>query len=423
MRPILKTQTQPIDEFIIQVGSSAKKNISKKTILEANAAIKDMGLHNLDFTFAGLEGGAQLSASGREVAQRTMIAAVSQEAYQSAGMGNINFGLLGDIDDRHLKFLRDQGINVKPGASKIMYVSPEAFGIKRGISGVVAHEIGHSTSRIAGARDILTNAQIDFEKSIKDPSQSFETIHGNFKKMMTNFGLEEARAESVYFETSQKRLLKLGKTRYDINKELLDSNLEYVNPAGFKGHTDRYESLLKEKLENLGDDATKIKGPLSGKVGLPVEKLIEEISMEGRLLAAGSAMGSVSNISGEAGNAARAIVSQQVDWVREKAAEAYEPGKVQKIMDTLEGASKGVIDRGARVSISESGAAIVASQPVRKRLPLLTAGMADNLGSSTVRKSGMLAAATRASESVAAKNSIGMRIAGAAATILRRKIF
>lgn len=149
---------------------------------------------------------------------------------------------------------------------------------------------------------------------------NFDEFTESFYDYMKAHGLEEGRAEGFSLELLQRSEEARGigaKTVEDVRKLSLDDgrlDVGYFKPGAFSNYADYPGHYLKGMIDYLDpEDVAKIRGPITEKVGLTAEELLEEVLAKGRHTGTAAFYGSMRGVSGIHGEA----IAREIDEVHE----------------------------------------------------------------------------------------------------------
>lgn len=276
---------------------------------------------------------------------------------------------------------------------------------------VLLHEIGHGVSSAAGFQNNDPGSIDETKRGINEilrrrgsSSSNVEDVRSLMKNAISGYALEEVRAEQFAYENIDK-LIRHGKK----------VDLSTLGPSYLRGGD--WDSYLERIFTGLGSSAVD-----------HVASIDPEIMDVMRLHSVGTMLGGYENISGEVGEnisgkartAAVGMFNELMDS-KKLTPDSEEFLSYKKI---ARDAYEDVKEKGFRTVLSDPMVGEISNKPVRPRI-----SVAASPGNSATRTLGrqssdLIEVAADASRAVASgtSGSRALRTAGAALSILRRKI-
>ena len=437
-------QSQKIDDFVMQLGTSAKEVVSQDQLRAVNELIGSYDLSSKFFTFGNILENQRFSISGEKLGKSTVMAVIDFNAHRSEiGVGGSSAGHT-DISPSLRRLLEREGVNIGDDVTGVALFDSKLMENIDSISQTATHELGHAATTISGIRQV-PNVSRDYLNAFEMyryhsdvPLAHARDMQAKFTAILREHGLEEGRAEAFAFQNFEKKLLNIGTpvdvTRFSFNNSpILTDKMKdfrssgYFNAGGFKSYSDRHSTMLQSVYERLGDDLEYLPSPLTGKTGLTVTEMMQDTGLYARARAVGSFHGTLERMPGHAGVQAKELIARSITGMRESA-EQHFPDKAKALMSTIEEATADTMAEGRGLSIltnaeSSVKASIASSRPLLQLREAATAAEETiQTARPLIKSSGILDAAAAAAESIVKRDSIGMKIAGAATTILRRRI-
>lgn len=431
-------RTKKIDDFIVQLGSSAKEGISENQLKTINDIIGSYDLSSKFFTFGGISGSQNLTISGKELGERTVLAVINHDVLNETigGKAPFAFHLNIDLDDRFKNLLKKEGIKTEKETTNAIFFVPKFLEHINLMSETALHEIGHAASAISGAAEIdfapIYDAYEQFNRYQSQLEVSLEhadRMQVMFSKAVQTHGLEEGRAEASTFANIEKKLLDTGTPIDNITKRLNDIRPSaYLEPRAFYDYFERHSSKIQSVYEKLGDNIQNLPSLLTGKTGLTVSEMMTDMRYLTAAQAAGRFQGTLENMTGQSGKINRDRIIAHREVIKTQAAEHLSTEQVSGIMNAMQNAASDTVSQNRSLSILGDSARSVEAKIVSSRPTISlveTASHSESVMQATrqlTKTSEMLGAATRAAESVAKQDSVGLKILGAASTIFRGRL-
>jgi hypothetical protein len=364
MKPLRR---QNVDQFVIQRGRSARKSVSMERLKEVNSLISEINLEGASHQFTGIPGAK--SMPGSRMTGMTVSAVVTSDALEKAGLTSFDESPAYNIrlGKSQKKFLKKQGIKVGKHTQNVSFISPQI--IEDSISSLRTpiHELGHAFSFASGAKGMDGgSAATDFFNFVTKANQGRVTRgqammgHQMFLNSMMRHGLEEGRAELFSIENISQRLQSLGdqaseplrsfKGQYI--ERLRSGGISYGQPRSFSKYANRYSGPLRDLLGSLPEEELgRMKGPMSEKVGLTLDELVEEMVLEGKVRASSATIGTLQTSTGEVGQAVRAGIAKNIQLADERAPEIFGQSVASKISDIRTNVIADIASEGRGLSI------------------------------------------------------------------------
>jgi hypothetical protein len=374
-----KPVTRTVDDFFIHASSKlGKEELSNMPILREafdSTGLKDlfMGFQGRRGVYSGLAESSIPFDMGKAIAGedlgRTTIAAVLDEKtykklYGESGDNAMSetLGYFKTETAEARNILRGAGIEYGEHVTGIVAVNPNLLKSQEGnfynpnkALLTTTHEYGHGASTISGADEVdevfekfkVVGRELDEDyRMVKeyragkvpqehmspnrlamannsDELQSrFDYFTESFYDYMKAHGLEEGRAESFSIELQQRSEQARGigaKTVEDVRRLSLEDErlaVGYFKPRGFDNYASYPEYYLKGMINEIDpEDVAKLRGPMTEKVGLTAEELLDEVLAKGKHTGTAAFYGSMRGVSGIHGEA----IAREIDEVHEPA--------------------------------------------------------------------------------------------------------
>lgn len=316
-----------------------------------------------------MSGLASFSVEGKRLASDTILAVVDPAAYKKARLGKLRYAHHTTIDSDHREFLKKQGINVGPTTRGIAYINPDVINTEKSGSiisavGPIVHEIGHGASKQSGIYGTTFRRSKEFyNRTLDDLEDRFATaddfsiLASDYIDVMKQHAFEEGRAQSFSIESIQKGMLDIGYDAERVSTSLSRETSGYIKPIGFTNYSSRYEPKLRSILKQIGQDVKIVQGPLSGKVNLTSNELMDEITLLARTRAAATFSGVLKNISGPAGEAISKTVDYNTEYLKAHLDETMDPIKSERLKAVMDDAMES--SKGRQVLVDTAGSTTV----------------------------------------------------------------
>jgi len=381
-----KPVTRTVDDFFIHASSKLGKEESRNMPI-LREAFHSTGLKDLFVGFQGRRGvysglaessipfdmGKAIAAE--DLGKATIAAVLDEKTYKKLyGSGDAMSETLGYFRTETAearKILRGVGIEYGEGVTGIVAVNPNLLKSKEGnfynpnkALLTTTHEYGHGASTMSGADEVdkvfekfkVVGREFDNDyrmvKEYRAGKVSQEHMSPNRLAMANNFdelqsrfdyftesfydymkahGLEEGRAESFSIELQQRSEQARGigaKTVEDVRRLSLEDErlaVGYFRPGAFDNYASYPGHYLKGMINELDpEDVAKLRGPMTEKVGLTAEELLEEVLAKGKHTGTAAFYGSMRGVSGIHGEA----IAREID-------EVYEPALIARNTDNI----------------------------------------------------------------------------------------
>lgn len=428
-------QTKRVDDFIVQRGSSAKKSVSKSQTETINEIIRSYDLSSKSFTFGGISGGGEFNLTGSQLGKNTVLATVDPDMYKKITGGNLEWAHHTRMTPYIRDLLKSEGVTINDGVTGAVFFHPELVNQTDKMPRVALHELGHGASKSSGI--FASEHEIALEEFNKafEKTQYMDEVHishasdmqKKYVNLMRSYGLEEGRAEMFAFQNHERKLITAGRSVDEISKAVDAFELSgYATPSAFNNYLNRHSSRMQSVYERLGDNLQHLPSPLTGKTGLTVAEMMEETNFYAKSQAAGSFQGTLEGMTGESGRIHRVRMTARREALNAIAAEKLNAEQAKGLTASLENIATTTAAEGRSLSIADRLApkpiqAAVTGRPII-RLEKAAFQETTHSARSLTRSTQILEAAAQTAESVVKRDSIGMKIAGAAATIFRRRI-
>lgn len=406
---------QNINDFYIQLGKRTKNKNVKNIIEQLNENLSQTKLgKSVNFIGSGSKDAIN-STLVDNILRRGTIFAINPHKKISAFSKTSRGSYSNILSANQLKQLKKEKIKKINRLGKSVsfnegiYINSNNLMRSDFVSGLktVYHEIGHAASYASGAaQESLSLRQASLSKLDSSSKLTFGEIKDLTTDIMRTHAFEEGRAEQFAIETLQKRQLDSGKVSSEsIVKRM---HLSYMDPGSYDNYLSRYNDSIKGALSRM-----------DGYNQSDLPKLLEDIHSSAKNSAIGSMHGHFRMISGDFG-----------PLVKEKA-DSHLSNFLDKIADPQKRAHFAEIIQKESDEIVQSGRKVILGEPIQAAITSGTSGRllaaAEDTLPKAVRSIGsqtndLIKAAGLAAKAVTNKDSAGMRIAGAAATIFRRRI-
>lgn len=405
---------QNINDFYIQLGKRSRNKNIESIVEKLNASLSQT---NIGRAVSFIGSGSKDSINSTlvdNILRRGSIFAIDPNQKNSAFSRNSRGSYSNKLSANQLEQLKKEKIKKIPklgkptSLSEGIYLNTNNLMRSDFVSAMktVYHEMGHAASYASGAAQESINLRTDSLNKLKDSSKlTFGEIKDLTTDIMRAHAHEEGRAEQFAIETLQKRQLASGKVSSEsIVKRM---HLSYMDPSNYDKYLSHYSDTIKGALSRM-----------EGYNPSDLSKLLEDVNSSAKASAIGSMHGHFRMISGDFGPLVKEKADSHLSNFLDKIAD---PQKGAHFAEIIQKESDEIVKSGRRVVLGEPLQGAITSQTSGTLLAAAEDAMPKVARSVRSETDNLLKAASRAAEAVVKKDSAGMRLAGAAATILRKR--